>query len=80
MSRNGAALEVEARGSRDRGAPPRLRDLADLVTVREAAAVLRVSPDSIYAAISANAMSPVVRIGKAIRIPRSTLERLTGIS
>jgi excisionase family DNA binding protein len=48
-------------------------------TVREASERLGVSPGTLYAAIRAGELDDVVvRIGRAIRLPRARLEQLLG--
>lgn len=45
----------------------------DALTVDEAAALLRVNRKTLYAAIAANQVPGVVRIGQVIRVGRSAL-------
>lgn len=45
----------------------------DLLTVKEAAAFLKLSPDTIYRATKAGTL-PHVRIGRSIRLSREALE------
>jgi excisionase family DNA binding protein len=52
---------------------PRIGDLPLVLTVEEFAAAMRISRNAAYAAIAANAVPGVIRIGRTIRIPRSAL-------
>ncbi len=45
-----------------------------LLTVAEAAAILRIGRTKVYELVRTRSL-PVVRLGKAIRIPRAELER-----
>ena len=47
----------------------------DLLTVKEAAAFLKLSPDTIYRATKAGTL-PHVRIGRSIRLSREALEEV----
>ena len=51
---------------------PRLDDHADVLLVPEAAAVLRVSTDTVRALVRANVL-PSKRIGRIIRVPKSAI-------
>ena len=55
----------------------RVDDLPLLLTVDEAAEVLRIGRNGAYAAV-ANGALPSVRIGRTIRIPRDALAVLIG--
>lgn len=48
-----------------------------VLTVEEAAAILRVSRSAAYAAAAAGQL-PAVRIGRTLRVPRQALEALLG--
>ena len=48
-------------------------DLADVLTVEEASAILRVSRFTLYAEIKRGHIPGVVRIGRTIRLSRSAL-------
>jgi excisionase family DNA binding protein len=50
-------------------------DLPEVLTVPEVMAVLRLSRNSVYAAIRAGEI-PVVRIGRRLLVPRVRLEQL----
>ena len=56
----------------------RVDDLPLLLTVDEAAEVLRIGRNGAYAAV-ANGGIPSVRIGRTIRIPRDALAALIGV-
>jgi excisionase family DNA binding protein len=47
----------------------------DMLTVREAADILRVNPKTIYALVAAGKLGSV-RVGRVIRIPRIALDQL----
>jgi excisionase family DNA binding protein len=51
----------------------RLADLPDVLTVREAARLLRVGRNSVYEAVRRNEL-PSVRIGRRLLIPKHALE------
>lgn len=53
-----------------------LADMPLTLTVEEAAEVLRLGRSSMYAAIRANEIPGVIRIGRTIRISRHSLEQL----
>lgn len=46
----------------------------DVLTVEEAAVLLRLNRKSLYQAISLNQLPGVIRIGRSIRISRAALE------
>lgn len=48
--------------------------LADMMTVREASAYLRISTDTAYELIARNQL-PHLRLGRVIRVPRFGLEQ-----
>ena len=57
----------------------RLEGLGDVLTVREAAGVLRLSVNSAYEAVRRGEI-PSVRIGRRVLVPKASLARLLGIS
>ncbi|MDP8969080.1 MAG: helix-turn-helix domain-containing protein [Actinomycetota bacterium] len=57
------------------GMGARLEDLPLMLTVEEAARVLRIGRNGAYAAV-ADGLLPAVRIGRRIRIPRAGLAML----
>jgi excisionase family DNA binding protein len=63
-NRQGAACHIVA-----------LNDLPELSTVAEVAAYVRCSTDTIYNVVASGELSPVVRLGRVLRIPRMTVER-----
>lgn len=64
---------------------PSLADLPDVLTVEEAAAVLRVGRGVAYAmaqrwrATNGREGLPVISMGRCLRVPRAALERLLGL-
>ncbi len=46
-----------------------------VLRVEEAARLLRVSPQTVYAACRAGTL-PTVRVGRVLRLPRAAIERL----
>lgn len=65
-------LDRDARQGRRRGPAVKVEELPLLLTVDEAAEVLRIGRNGAYAAV-ANGSLPSVRIGRTIRIPRDAL-------
>lgn len=57
------------------GEVPRLIDLPDGLTVREAAQVLRIAPVSVYLAIQHGQLF-AVKLGRRLVVPRSEVARL----
>lgn len=55
-----------------------LSDLPELATVAEVASYVRVSSDTVYAAVASGELSPISRLGRVIRIPRATIARWAG--
>jgi excisionase family DNA binding protein len=58
-----------------RRSPKRLQGMGDVLSVQEAARILSVCKNSLYAAIERNEI-PVVRIGRRILVPRIAIEQL----
>ena len=60
--------------------PPGLEALPDLLTVTEAAQVLRISRTTAYAEAKRFELTgeglPVIRVGRSLRAPRAALQRL----
>jgi excisionase family DNA binding protein len=54
-----------------------LADLPAVLTVEEAAAVLRIGRSAAYEAVKVGEI-PSIRIGRSLRIPKHQLERLLG--
>ena len=52
-------------------------DLPAVLTVEEAADVLRIGRSAAYAAVHSGAI-PSIKIGRSVRIPRHGLERMLG--
>ena len=52
-----------------------LSDLPELSKATEVAEFARVSLDSVYAAVASGELAPVCRMGRVLRIPRSTVAR-----
>jgi excisionase family DNA binding protein len=65
-------LDRDARQGRRSGPAVKVEELPLLLTVDEAAEVLRIGRNGAYAAV-ANGSLPSVRIGRTIRIPRDAL-------
>lgn len=76
--RPSASLLTEGQASPD-PADVSLGDLPLMLTVEEAARVLRVGRNGAYAAV-ADGVLPAVRIGRTIRIPRAALAEMLGVS
>jgi excisionase family DNA binding protein len=57
----------------------KLSDLPELAKVAEVAKFLRCSTDSVYAAVASGELAPVARLGRVLRIPRSTVARWAGL-
>ena len=59
-------------------------DTAEVLTIEEAAAILRISRNAAYAAArewratGGEAGIPCIEIGRTLRVPRADLERLLG--
>ena len=56
-----------------------LADMPAVLTVEEAAAVLRIGRTSAYDAARRGDL-PTVRVGRQLRVPRLALERMLGIT
>jgi excisionase family DNA binding protein len=61
-----------------RGAPLTLDDLPLLLTVEEAAQLMRVSRNGAYNAVAEGTV-PSIRIGRTIRVPRDALATALGL-
>jgi excisionase family DNA binding protein len=57
----------------------RLADAPDVLTVPQAAQLLRIGRTAAYEAVRRGQI-PAVRIGRSVRIPRHALERLLDVS
>jgi len=57
------------------GAPDKVTDLPLVLTVEEAARVLRIGRSSAYEAARTGEL-PTVRIGRILRVPRSAIEEM----
>jgi len=71
--RSKSARQKALREQRASQEPLRFDDLADIVTVSQAARYFGVSTDSIYTDIALGKLAPVIRFGSALRIPKSTI-------
>lgn len=56
-----------------------LADCPDVLTVPEAASILRLSRNGVYAAVQAGQL-PVIRMGRRILVPRAALEQLLSVA
>lgn len=61
------------------GAPINVADLPLVLTVEEAAKVLRIGRSSAYEAARTGQL-PTVRIGRILRVPRSAIEEMLRVS
>lgn len=57
------------------GTGPCLRDLPDLLTVPEVAALLRIGRGKAYALVRRGNL-PSVKLGRTLRVPKAAIERL----
>jgi excisionase family DNA binding protein len=56
-----------------------LADMPDVLTVEEAAKVLRIGRTAAYSAARCGELPGVVRIGRTLRVSRHTLEQTLGL-